>query len=982
MVPLDTIRRRLEELGNHHLKYLRTLERGLPELEETLEATGKNLRIHLWGPASSYRTEMALIQSLGGDTPTVIRRLSVYYALRFLRMNFRHQDILSLELAGDRRPPDAYRDFMMEMGREFRDLTGAFMESVLERYLPGDDPRDFFVCSVGTRADQDDIDVGVITSGAYDDEDLNRAVRRLAQHMLVHASPLHFHLSEHVGRETFTTSIDEYDELLKDRLQDVVIISELINGKRIFGSEPLFDRFQREIISRYYHTPGRRNLHHEGFLRGMLGEARALIVSPLRPDAVTPKEDGIRSLKLLLYAKKTVHGAQEVNSWDLLRVLSGKEPELREVYQSLHDHLSFLEMFRFQLQYYVVQEETYRLDEVGSGQLQRAARQMGYRDTGAATAWDQLVIDYYRHVEDVRRHGEILLEDLKRHLGEVSSFRVLFDERPDDLAGRIADQAAFFEGTRFWDDVLERLESSPDLLDLVLEDLQSRDEEERDRIIDAYIGLAEHSPLSVLRLLTMVAERLENEVGETVYHRMNSRFLAFLQGLPYGAGRLARIYSHYPRLIHAWLLFLPEESYPALYRVLQRPVHDESLSLYQEQMMDLCRVHEWSGQYFHRFLARVVSRHPEYLSSMDDLEQLARVSEGLLATLDAHPDPSRRKEILGDYYDLEFLRVGIGTLKGRSLEETNREFTAFCDRYMRHLFEVCAEEAAESIGWELFSDRFVILAAGGHARQQAYDDDYDLIALTEHDDERTLAAANRLMALMNRELLRRGLLPHYRLADVLGRYASPLGELEAYLAEENPERFIDCSQLLGARLIVGGQGLNEELISRILRPFIFDRKDAYIGSMIEEVRSRRGLSSLDRSDGHAVCNLKESPGGLRDIEAMGLILKAWLEIPEPLSQHFFRDITPRLPDMEKTLADLDTALARLRTVRDLHRIAVAAEDAVHIEDLHRIERIAEVRVARGEEQWRPSPEAIEETLRVSAEAADTLMDHLEERIGT
>ena len=83
---------------------------------------------------------------------------------------------------------------------------------------------------VGTRADQDDIDIGVITTKNADVKTLNSAFQKITQDMLVYATPLHLYLSEHVGKQQYTTTIAEYKELLTEKIQDVIIISELLNA--------------------------------------------------------------------------------------------------------------------------------------------------------------------------------------------------------------------------------------------------------------------------------------------------------------------------------------------------------------------------------------------------------------------------------------------------------------------------------------------------------------------------------------------------------------------------------------------------------------------------------------------------------------------------------------------------------------------------------------------------------------------------------
>jgi hypothetical protein len=149
----------------------------------------------------------------------------------------------------------------------------------------------------------------------------------------------------------------------------------------------------------------------------------------------------------------------------------------------------------------------------------------------------------------------------------------------------------------------------------------------------------------------------------------------------------------YPEYIHDFLQILPEEDYVHIDHILEIPVIDDRLQQFQIQLRELCNIHAWSGQYFHRFFSRVIAGHPEYLRSLTNTSRLSKIASGLLAMVDISPTPESKKKILGDYYDLEFLRVGIGTIRGTDLQTTNREFTTFCDNYIQELYDICTEEA-------------------------------------------------------------------------------------------------------------------------------------------------------------------------------------------------------------------------------------------------------------------------------------------------
>ena len=233
--PVNAIEKRVSELGNHLHKFTFTIKKHKDNLKDDLERSGKSMQVHLWHSSFSTPDEMKIIANLPGDTGRRVENLSCYYSLQYLYMIFRNIDILALGIISGETQTEVYHQFLIQFGNDYRILSQAYLENLLHIYLDGTDTPEFFICSVGTRTDQDDIDLGIITEEGKDVSILNQALQKITQNMLVYATPLHLHLSEHVGRHVYTTTISEYTELLKKRIQDVVIISEILNAKIISG---------------------------------------------------------------------------------------------------------------------------------------------------------------------------------------------------------------------------------------------------------------------------------------------------------------------------------------------------------------------------------------------------------------------------------------------------------------------------------------------------------------------------------------------------------------------------------------------------------------------------------------------------------------------------------------------------------------------------------------------------------------------------
>jgi len=986
MDPFESLEKRVSILGNHHQKYIHTIYRFKNSLIQALESSGNLMQVHLWRSSFSPAEEMSIIASLSDDPRTKIQHISCYYALQFLHMNFRNLDILELGIASGTPLPEDYHNFMIQVGRDFRELTRLYLSNLVDIYLPQESRPNFLICSVGTRADQDDLDVGVIAEDNSDIKLLDNAFRKIAQDMLVYATPLHMYLSENISKQYYTTTISQYKDLLTKQIQDIVIISELLNAKLILGDKKLFRKFQKEVIFKYFYHKRRDIRYHEGFLRGILGEARALLIKPLNTEAISPKDDGVRILKSIIHAKKAIFRIEDVNAWDIIEKLRESEPSYASQYELLFKAASFLEAFKFLLQLFVVQEDTFRLGEIDSAQLSLISDRMGYEAVGTVQAWDQLIIDYYRYVREVRKVCDQIIDSISDHLGNVSLFVKLLTKNRWDSKGRYKGSmpkdfihvARFFEGTKYWDDLLVLLKNEKRVLDAFIKGFGDLDKSQRNKVIKRYIEWANFSPLTIIRLITILFNKQQTMLKVQIANEMNLAFLQHFSDTPLITERFVLIYSYYPQYVHDYLQYFPESHFELLDIILSKPVHDEKIREYQEQLKELCKIHKWSSQYFHRFFYRVIFNHPEYLKSLTNRGQLYKISTGLLAMVDRYPDSNQKKKFLADYYDLDFLRVGIGTMHGVDLNETNREFTEFCDNYMKKLFDICAEEVErESKTSAPSTDTLAILAAGGHGRGKAYDDDYDLIAVVDTDDEEVIRYATRIVSKMNREILKRGVLPHYRLGEILEGFVSPISRICSYLDSDEDEAFIDLSQLLGARIIIGSDVMRSVIYQKILNRFIFSDKPRYINRMINEIRSRQ--QSINECNENT-CNIKETTGGLRDIEAIALVLKAYLGIMDPIVKDFFKEIKIYLPDLSREINSLSRSIYVLRTFRDLYRITVAAEDTFNSDYFS---RLATIFHQYNHPEWGDSEsiqKEIQKTLQKSTKACNSVIKYLNERI--
>jgi UTP:GlnB (protein PII) uridylyltransferase len=186
------------------------------------------------------------------------------------------------------------------------------------------------------------------------------------------------------------------------------------------------------------------------------------------------------------------------------------------------------------------------------------------------------------------------------------------------------------------------------------------------------------------------------------------------------------------------------------------------------------------------------------------------------------------------------------------------------------------------------------------------------------------------MARMNREIIKRGTMPQYRFAERFGNYVTTFKELTDLFETPDEVTFIDMSQLMGSRRIVGSKKFEFELFERIIRPYILDDRDSFVRQVAGEIRSRHQavdqgvISPLD---------IKETKGGLRDIELLLLILMAKSDLWLPVTQELYSPLAERLPHRAGDLKQIFQSFRDLKHVRDIYRLTVAAEDVLLPEEL-------------------------------------------------
>ncbi|MBD3348366.1 MAG: hypothetical protein GF400_04105 [Candidatus Eisenbacteria bacterium] len=931
--PFLILEEETKTLANHHARYLEAARRHHEALVEKLEAKGLYDRAHLWQTAVDPAAEFEIVAEAADSFDEQLAFMGCYYCLQLLRMNLDAVDSLRLSLISPSDRTAVEREFMLDMGAGFRALSGAYMSKLIELFIGGRQTPRFVLIGVGTRADQDDIDVGVIDDGGPGHDVLDEAISRMNGQMLRYATSLHFHLSEHVGERGYSATIPQYREALEKGVHHFVIVSELLGSAPILGDEELFSEFQDVVVSRYYHRPGEDQRWHVGYLRGLLGEIRSLIGRPLGRDHIHPKDDGLRMAKGLLSVLRTIENVTDVNAWRIIESLRRRSPEEAALYDDLERALSFLEVFRYMYQLMVVQDEQIYLDdEVMQANLARVAEVMGYRTIGLIGPETQLLVDYYEHLDSLRKVVNHLTSRCTRHLKETTVFADMFDpDYPGNVAVDFAERSAFFKGTTFWRDILELLEQDHcRLLCRYLDDLNELEPGARSKIVDALSACAEYAPGTIMTLIVTLARNTQCDGALELFEELEREFRSKLTSFPYAALPAIELFYMRPSLVNRYLMSIGTKATREFASILSMEMWDPEVAFWCEKLVALAGLHGRSSRFFRQYLERAGDGYPACLTLLDDDSSLRDISRGVLAKAESESSASdKKKRRLGDFYDLEFLRLGLRTLNGEPASTTDEEFTDAADTFIGNLFDICKREVDRAVRFRVAThDLLAVYATGGLGREQAYDDDFDLLVLvnTNHEDVRTYA--NMIIAKLNVEIIKRGTLPHYRLADHVGHYVATLDELQNVLAERRDDTFVDQSQALEARMIVGTNRFEQEFRRRIVDRHIFDRRAEYVSSMRREIASRHRDA---RAKGRELSSVKDGVGSLRDIIMLLLMYKAAYRLHRPVNAQLLTDLARLEPKHQRELRFLSGALEFFKNLRNAYRMSVGAEDKLRRE---------------------------------------------------
>lgn len=940
--PFEILKEDVKILGNHNKKYLLASDLYLETLKRRLEEKEKVDQVHLWHFASDLTREMSIVADVGENQKEKLQLLGCYYGLQYIHMNLSYLNVL--KLVSKPNNYELYEDFMINIGNSFRSLSSAYMDNLLRLFLPQREQIEFFIASVGTKADQDDIDVGIMDEGPENRDILNQAISKMAKEMMRFANTIHFHLSEHISEKSYSASIPEYKNVLDKSIGDFIIISEILGATKIIGSSELFNRFYEEISMRYFFSGNGSNKFNEGFIRGLIGEIKSLIIRPLGKNKINPKNDALRIIKGIIAAKKTLFDINKTNNWKIIDELKKRDKNREDCYWELERALTFFEIFRYIYQLLVVQEEEIRIKEPGMiKNIEALAGILGYQDMGVLKATDHLIVHYYESVENIRKVVPSLIEDIEKHLRKNSIFIEIFSKQKKssetekverNLARRFMKTFRFFRGTTYWEDILSILKTDKKLQNIFLSDLSSLTKQQKDSVIKRYIDWVNYDLYSLINLLTIIGKSGKEYLH--LFQLFNQSFLKSMEKTSGVTKRLSIIFMCYRKLMYDYLSLLDNESLSHFSQFLMDKFLDKELVKERNGLINLVDLLQKTSTYFKRYIDRAVAIHPKSIRYIQETEKLEEISKGILGEIKSIQGFYSKKKALGEYYDIEFLRVGLETIKGTSVKKTNAIFSEFCDNYITILFDICKDKIESEYGKKAITgDLLAIFAAGGHAREQAFNEDYDIIVILDSNNEELRELSTRIIALMNTEITKRGTIPHHRFADYVGNYIMLMNELRDLLSRERKSGFIDKSQILGSRMVVGSEKFRRTYEKKIIHPYIFERKDKYIKDMTAEIKSRH---KQVKKEPLLTDDIKECIGGLRDIEMFTLIYKAKYEITKPVNSKIFDILSEHEPSNKDKFQLIGDSFNYLKNLRNIYKLKVAANDRIDLANLEKYDR--------------------------------------------
>jgi|GEM_PF-1001751 len=933
----------LGALSNYFDKYLKIIQRHSPALRKRLDEEGMTGKVHLWRKAHNYKRQMAAVVQVARNQHEVRTFLGTYFALQLLHLHFLNIHRLRREASIFKNRMNLFRTILTRVRLQLRTLVSCYLSAIVGVFAEGRSLEGVAICNVGMIMDQDDLDVGIFVRPDVDRQFWNRVISQTSAEFMKYSNKMHFYLAERVADETFLTTLDDYRNYLRRGVHNFVLISELLLTEPLTGDYNLIRQLEEEIIDQFYYDTGNLRLH-EGYLRGMIGEVQELLRFELESPWISPKNHGLRLIHSMMSMLKTIHGIHEHGSRDIIDLLQVRDAESADLYENLQGILSFIEMFYYVYQLLVSVEDSFDFnDEVTIRNLDEVAKVLGYHQLGVVRPGMRLLTHYYERIDWLRSIAHKVIDKINNHLKRITVFnQIIAGEKPagyplewtDNVALNILEMFKMYRGMIYWDDILQLLaEQDGHRLESLIRSLDALDEHQRMHTFERLLRLLAFDMDSMVTTAVLFAKYARKlNVKQYVDHLLDWLVRHFeTQPL-----RLCALISQIPIIpatLTEFLFLFKTEQLLALRRMAARldPARDAPCDL-RDKFTILCELLSFSSNNFRSYYLHVARTRPEIVTHVDDLNFLNRVSDQVWAELSDAKTPDELKQKLVVYYECSFCRCGLLAIDAPgNLQGLYGSYHSFFRRYFRWLYRACQWEVESQ---ELFDFNFrdrdeddqpiAIFCSGGYAREEAFENDIDLCVLVMDDNPDLNDYGSRIINEINRELSRQGVMPHHRIAEFFDSFIIPFHRLDEFLSQPYEHDFIEISQLLSCRLLIGSKSYDHELTS-LLHKYLFQNPRRFICNIIDEIRSRARykIARRDRS-----VNVKEDPGALRDIQMIVTACQALVGDREPVIWKALQRLMAEIPALSAEFRTLDRSYRFMRFFRDIYSLSLSEEDDI------------------------------------------------------
>jgi predicted nucleotidyltransferase len=937
----DELSSGLERLSNHFQKYRQLVEQNIPELRQRLAEKGMAGKVHLWRKSHNYKRQMMAVARVAESTDEMQRYIGTYFALQMLHLHFISIESLRREFNTDADRGRIYRHILCRLRIQRRTLISTYLGMLIHVFAENTRLDGIAICNVGMIMDQEDLDVAVFISPGVNKQKWNAIIGQVAAEFFKYSSKMHFYLAELVTTRSYLTTANDFQRFLETDVSNYILISELMASEYLIGDTRTMQSIEEKIINKFYFDKNDRYFH-EAYLRGLMAEVQGRIQQSVDSRWTSPKNDALRLIHNSVSLLKSIYGIHEHGSRDTLDTLIVRDPESKNLYLKLQNTLNFCEMFLHVYQLLIsIDDQFDPSDPVTLENLDIVAEVMRFEHLGPVRPGSRLLVHYYEQLALLSELAERVVDKVNRHLKQNTVFKdLLHGNQPLDLNIKWTDSLIRnlffaikqFRGIRYWDDILQLMaENNGRHLNQLVESIEQLSAHHRLHIFRRLIEMIAYDMDSMIMMAVLFREHIRLQSDIDYAHEMNVWLLELLKNDLARVTALVKLVLAYPETVTRFLVQLDQQQISDLEKAVYKITsQDEDFDKLQKKFAILCRVLIFSSNNYRRFFVRVVGKRPEIVTHIDDMKYLDRIRQLLWAELSDAESPKELKERLIVYYQFGFCRCGLEALnRAGDLESFYRMYHSFFRRYFRWLYRAAQwtveTERNYSVEFRTQDEDdqpMAIFCTGGYAREEAFENDIDLFVICENSDQEFVRYASSIINDMNRELNRQGVLTHHRFAEIFNSFVIPVEQLASKIEKPDETDFIEWSQLLGARLLVGSQSL-DRILANLLEEKLFSNPSRFVKCLLAEIEDRRNDYKKQKT---RPVNVKENPGGLRDIQMILQAAQAYIGNRESDVWKTFETLMAAIPELATEFKTLERVYKFLRTFKDIYYLSLSAED--------------------------------------------------------